>query len=90
MFDLIFLLNSNLPFENNEITKEKVIAGVLIVFIYLIPSFIARDKIQFKYIVLFNVLFGFTGIGWLISLVWSINAKSKTIDFLRNDNDLDE
>ena len=50
MFDLIFLLNSNLPFENNEITKEKVIAGVLIVFIYLIPSFIARDKIQFKYI----------------------------------------
>ena len=36
MFDLIFLLNSNLPFENNEITKEKVIAGVLIVFIYLL------------------------------------------------------
>lgn len=90
MINLISLVNSSLQFENNEITKEKIIAGLLVIFVYFIPTIIARDKFQFKLIFLFNLLVGWTGLGWLIVLIWSINAKSKAIELLEPEEDFDD
>ena len=84
------LLNSSLPFENNEITKEKIIAGFVLIFIYFIPSILARDKFQFKLIFLLNLLLGWTGLGWLISLFWAIKAKSKTIEAIDLEEDIED
>lgn len=85
---LIFLLTANysyaqqssLPFENNEITIEKIMAGFFAVCVYFIPTIIARDKIHFKRIFIFNLLTAWTVIGWFISFLWSIKAKSKNAD----------
>jgi len=90
MNHFLSFFNSSLPFENNEITKEKIIAGVVLIFIYFIPSIIARDKIQFKLIFLLNLLAGWTGLGWLIALVLAIVAKSKTIDLIGEEQDLED
>ena len=70
---------SNLPFENNEITIEKVMAGIFALAVYFIPTIISRDKKKWRYIFLFNLLTSWTIIGWFISLVWALNAKSKII-----------
>jgi len=90
MNHFLSFFNSSLPFENNEITKEKIIAGVVLIFIYFTPSIIARDKIQFKLIFLLNLLAGWTGLGWLIALVLAIVAKSKTIDLIGEEQDLED
>lgn len=90
MNHFLSFFNSSLPFENNEITKEKIIAGVVLIFMYFIPSIIARDKIQFKFIFLLNLLAGWTGLGWLIALVLAIVAKSKTIDLIGEEQDLED
>ncbi|MTH16755.1 superinfection immunity protein [Flavobacterium sp. LC2016-01] len=75
-----FLPESSLPFENNEITIEKIMAGFFALGIYFIPTIIARDKIQFKYILLLNLLTGWTVLGWFVCLMWAMNAKSKNSD----------
>lgn len=85
---LIFLLTANysyaqqsssLPFENNEITIEKIMAGFFAMCVYFIPTIIARDKIHFKRIFIFNLLTAWTVIGWFISFLWAIKAKSKNV-----------
>lgn len=73
-------LNSSLPFENNDITVEKIMAGMVMLVVYFIPAIISRDKISWKYIFIFNLLTAWTVIGWFISFAWAINAKSKTIE----------
>jgi len=72
--------NSNLPFENKEITVEKVMAGMFALAVYFIPTIIARDKKKWSYIFIFNLITAWTIIGWMIALVWSLNAKRKTIE----------
>ncbi|RZJ68973.1 superinfection immunity protein [Flavobacterium sp.] len=69
------LLNANLPFENQEFTKEKFMALAVFAFVYFIPSLISRGKKRFKQILLANVFLGWTGIGWFGVLVWSLFAK---------------
>ena len=83
---------SNLPFENNEITIEKIMAGFFALFAYFIPTIIARDKIHFKRIFIFNLLTAWTVFGWFISFVWSINAKSNKIELspIEEEEDLDD
>ncbi|NRT16604.1 heme/copper-type cytochrome/quinol oxidase subunit 2 [Flavobacterium sp. 28A] len=94
---LIFLLTANysyaqqssLPFENNEITIEKIMAGFFAVCVYFIPTIIARDKIHFKRIFIFNFLIAWTVIGWFISFLWAINAKSNNTDTLVLEEDIE-
>lgn len=83
---------SNLPFENNEITIEKIMAGFFALFAYFIPTIIARDKIHFKRIFIFNLLTAWTVFGWFISFVWSINTKSNKIEVspIEEEEDLDD
>lgn len=71
--------NNNLPFENNDITIEKIVAGIVGLFVYFIPSVIGRDKKNWKYIFFFNLLTAWTVMGWFISFFWALNAKGKTI-----------
>jgi hypothetical protein len=95
---LIFLLTANyiyaqqssLPFENNEITIEKIMAAFFAVFVYFIPTIIARDKIHFKRIFIFNLLTAWTVIGWFISFFWAIKAKSKNGDMLVLDDEIED
>jgi len=86
----IYAQQSGLPFENNEITAEKIMAGFFGVCIYFIPTIIARDKIHFKRIFIFNLLAAWTVIGWFISLVWALKAKSKNTDSLVFKEGIDE
>jgi hypothetical protein len=75
-YPLLLLQNSSLPFDNNDITIEKVMAALLVTGIYFIPTIIARDKKDLKNIFFTNLLTGWSGVGWLITLVWSIRAES--------------
>jgi hypothetical protein len=95
---LIFLLTANygyaqqssLPFENNEITIEKIMAGFFAVCVYFIPTIIARGKIHFKRIFIFNLVTAWTVIGWFISFLWAIKAKSNNVDTLVLEEDIED
>lgn len=77
--NFIYALQSTLPFENNEITPEKIMAGCIALCIYFIPTIIARDKIYFRLIFILNLLTAWTIIGWFVSFLWALNAKTKNI-----------
>jgi hypothetical protein len=59
----------------------QVVLGILvlcaILFLYFIPFAIAYSR-RHKYtktVFLLNLLFGWTGLGWIILLVWSFKGK---------------
>ncbi|NHM02557.1 superinfection immunity protein [Flavobacterium difficile] len=90
---MLFFFNNNfaqqtgLPFENNKISVEKIMAGMVALAVYFIPTLISRDKIHFRFIFLFNALLGWTVIGWFISFLWALWAKSKNTTLLSEDID---
>ena len=47
--------------------------------IYIAPSLVAlgRKHEQLAMVVVINVLLGWTGLGWLIALIWAAVGKSK-------------
>jgi Superinfection immunity protein len=49
---------------------------VVVFFVYFVPTFIAlmRDKRSKGAIIALNILAGWTGIGWLIALIWSLTS----------------
>jgi hypothetical protein len=47
---------------------------VLVSFLYFLPSLIGLHKRHSLAIFLFNFFLGWTGIGWLIALLWAIGA----------------
>ncbi|OYU82132.1 MAG: hypothetical protein CFE23_02140 [Flavobacterium sp. BFFFF1] len=51
-------------------------AGIFVTAIYFIPTIIARDKKNLKYIFIGNLLTGWTGVGWLLALLWAIRSES--------------
>ncbi len=83
----VYAQQSGLPFENNAITPEKIMAGFFVVAVYFIPTIIARDKIHFKRIFIFNLLTAWTGIGWFASFIWALRTKSKNADPLLLEED---
>jgi len=42
---------------------------------YFVPSIIARKKSHFKKVLLLNIFAGWTLIGWVAALIWSLNGK---------------
>lgn len=48
--------------------------------IYLIPYFIARSRgvASRGWLLVVNILFGFMGVGWLISMIWAIFGEKET------------
>lgn len=54
-----------------------ILFGILGFFIYFLPTFIAfKRKHSSRYgILIINLFFGFTFIGWIITLAWSVSKK---------------
>jgi type VI protein secretion system component VasK len=52
---------------------------VLILFwaIYFTPAIIARGRKNSGTILLCNLLFGATGVGWLICLIWALKSERR-------------
>jgi hypothetical protein len=45
------------------------------VFIYFLPSIIAKDKSFFTRLFVLNLLLGWTIVGWIIALKWSLKKE---------------
>jgi hypothetical protein len=50
---------------------------IAIVFLYFLPSFIARDRHSFAGIFLLNFFLGWTFVGWIIALIWACTAEPR-------------
>jgi hypothetical protein len=50
-------------------------------FIHFLPTFVAgsRHVQNFWWILLVNLLFGWTLIGWIIALVWALNDRPRYV-----------
>ncbi|HEV3306468.1 MAG TPA: superinfection immunity protein [Candidatus Sulfotelmatobacter sp.] len=46
---------------------------------YFVPSFIAWNKRNSGAIIALNILLGWTFIGWVVALVWSLTADQPTV-----------
>lgn len=64
---------SNPPFENNDITVGKIMAGMVILVVYFIPTIISWKKRNNKYLLILNMLAAWTVFGWFICFVWALN-----------------
>ena len=53
-----------------------VACGMILVGGYLVPSYIARTKLYSTEITTLNLLFGWTGIGWIAALVWALRSPA--------------
>jgi hypothetical protein len=74
--------------SNGEIGLGLVIAGIICLAIYLIPTIIAFNRNHhFKFVIMaINIIFGVTGIGYLIALVWAVwPQKTAIVDVVTND-----
>lgn len=54
---------------------------VVVVLLYLLPAFVAgiRGHHNGGAICALNVLLGWTGLGWIIALVWALTAVRKEV-----------
>jgi len=50
------------------------VVALILILIYLLPSFIAvaSKKREALAVILLNVLFGWTILGWIVTLVWAL------------------
>ncbi len=53
-----------------------VLAGALAFFLYFLPTIIARRKANALAIFVFNLFFGWSGIGWIAALIWACTKDS--------------
>jgi hypothetical protein len=59
-----------------------VLTGVLCFLgfaLYLLPSIIGRNKRNSGALIALNILLGWTFIGWVVALVWSLTADQPTV-----------
>jgi hypothetical protein len=45
--------------------------------LYFLPAIIAHNKRDFTAILLVNLFFGWTVIGWIVALIWACAAEAK-------------
>ena len=53
-----------------------IAAGAVVSFLYFLPTIIARHKANALAIFVFNLFFGWSGIGWIAALVWACTSDS--------------
>lgn len=60
-------------YTGNYSIATLVLVGIALVGAYFIPSFVAdhRDHHNEKAIFVLNLFLGWTGLGWVLSLVWA-------------------
>jgi hypothetical protein len=58
-----------------------ILIGVAAFVIHFLPTFVAynRQVENFWWIFLINFLFGWTLIGWVVALVWALNARPRYV-----------
>jgi hypothetical protein len=44
-------------------------------FLYFLPTYLARNKSNFTAILVLNLLAGWTFIGWIVALVWALSSE---------------
>jgi hypothetical protein len=52
--------------------------------IYFLPSILACDKCNYKSVLLINIFFGWTIVGWIASLVWGLNTAKDPLRVYRS------
>lgn len=52
---------------------------VLATLLYFLPAIIAHNKRDFAAILIVNLLFGWTVIGWIVALIWACAAEVKPL-----------
>jgi len=58
-----------------------IILGILL---YFLPSIIGRNKRNFVSIMVLNTLLGWTFIGWLVSLIWSLSKDDEKVVVIKD------
>ena len=74
--------------SNLTIGLTMIVAGILCLAIFLLPSIIAfKRNHHYKFIILaINLILGVTGVGYLIALIWAIwPQKTALVDVVTND-----
>lgn len=51
----------------------------LLAYLYFLPSILGRKKRNAAAIVWLNILGGWTGLGWLVALVWAVSKETPTV-----------
>ncbi len=46
---------------------------VVAFFLYFLPALVATGKKQAGAIIMLNLLLGWTGIGWIVALIWGVS-----------------
>ena len=59
---------------------------IALIFLYFLPSFLARDRRNFAAIFVFNFFLGWTFIGWIIALIWAVTAEPQPVLYLAGAN----
>ena len=67
---------NGMPFISLAIVALIVALVLLVVFFYMLPSFVAskRRHRQVKAILVVNILLGWSFLGWVASLAWALTA----------------
>ena len=62
---------------------SELIIGIIFVLIpiYFLPTILGHKKKDSLWIILINIFFGWTLVGWLGSLVWAIVAEKEVIGY---------
>ena len=59
-----------------------VIYGFVIIavclFVYFLPTYLARNKTFFGQVAVLNIFLGWSLIGWVIALIWSLKNEQTT------------
>jgi len=53
------------------------LAFVGVIFLYFLPSFMARGKKHYSGIEILNIFLGWTGLGWVLALIWAVSDEDK-------------
>lgn len=57
-----------------------VVAAVILIFLFSLPTFVAFYRHHsYRWIILALNIFGFTGIFWLVALIWAIFPSEKSL-----------
>jgi len=54
---------------------------IFIIALYFLPSFIGWNKKGVSSVILINIFFGWTLIGWVVALLWAINTSPETKEY---------
>lgn len=52
---------------------------LLVTLLYFLPTILGRKKNNFNSILILNILLGWTLIGWIVALVWSVSKDENKI-----------